>query len=185
MLGYVDRRHGNEDIAYRRSADTGATWDDLKFLVSADAPDTGPTVAVDGTIAMVGWVNRKKGNEDISYRRSMTSGTSFLNLKFLVTASTPDLTPVLRVSGNDALLVWIDSRSGNQNVSVRHSADGGTSFGSTTRLVAAPTDEYGPACSLVGGEATCVWSDYRNQWADPMKRDSTDGGQTWGPRQDL
>jgi hypothetical protein len=185
MLGYVDRRHGNEDIAYLRSADTGATWDSLTFLVSAPTPDTDPTVAVDGTTAMVGWVNRKHGNEDLSYRRSTTSGATFASLKFLVRASTPDLSPVLRVSGNDALLVWIDSRSDNQNVSFLHSGDGGNSFGSTARLVAATTDEYNPACSLVGGEATCVWSDYRNQLADPMKRDSTDGGITWGPRQEL
>ena len=51
--------------------------------------------------------------------------------------------------------------------------------------MAAPTDEYYPSCALLSTKATCAWSDYRNQETDPMYRDSSDGGQNWGPRKDL
>ena len=179
LLAWVDARFGNQDIAYRRSADAGANWQVLTFLVKAATVEKAPTLAVDGTTMMIAWSDLRFGNEDLAYRRSTNSGVNFAGLTFLAKAPSDDSEPSIGSSGLDGLLTWVDERSGNKNISFRHSGDGGASFGATARLVAAPTDEFGPACDLETSLAACVWVDTRTGQSKPHVRESMDGGATW------
>jgi hypothetical protein len=181
----VDLRFGNQDLAYRRSTTGGASFAGLTFLVKAGTDEKDPTLVVDGTTMMIAWVDTRFGNEDLAYRRSTTSGASFAGLTFLVKAPTDDSEPSIASSGLDGILTWVDERSGNKNISFRRSGDGGASFGSTARLVAAPTDEFGPVCDLVSPNAACIWNDTRSGDAKPHARDSTNGGGTFGIRFEL
>ena len=118
-------------------------------------------------------------------RRSLTSASSFENLTFLVRAPTDDSEPVIRISGTDGILVWVDERSGNQSISFRHSSDTGANWSDNARLVGAPTDEFDPGCDLDGGLAVCGWTDTRTGDPIPNVVNSLDGGQNWTPRQEL
>lgn len=181
LLSWVDHRHGGQDIAYRRSTDAGFSWAGLIFVVRAATLESDPTLALDTSTntAMVGWVDTRTGNQELAVRRSGDGGASFAGLTFLVRASSDDSEPVLRVSGDDAVLSWVDRRSGNRNISYRHSSDGGVSWAGTARLVAASTDEFSPACDLLDGLAVCGWQDTRTGVALPMARDSLTGGASW------
>lgn len=185
FLGWVDRRFGNQDIAYRRSTTSGTSWENLTFLVKAPTVESDPTVALDGSTVMVTWADARNGVKDLSYRRSLTSAASFEGLTFLVKAPTDDSEPNLRISGTDAVLAWVDERNGNQSISFRRSGDTGATWGATSRLVGAPTDEFDPGCALQGGLAVCGWTDMRTGEPIPNVRNSLDGGQTWTPRQEL
>ena len=181
LLSWVDHRHGGQDIAYRRSTNAGLSWAGLTFAVRAATLESDPTVALDTSTntALVGWVDTRTGNQELAARRSSDGGASFAGLTFLVRASTDDSEPVLRVSGNDAVLSWVDLRSGNNNISYRHSGDGGATWAATARLVSASTDEFSPACDLLDGLAICGWQDTRTGVAVPMARDSLTGGASW------
>ena len=185
FLGWIDRRWGNQDIAYRRSTTGGTSWSNLTFLVRAASKESDPTLAMDGNTVMVAWSDSRFGVQDLAYRRSTNSASSFAGLTFLVRAPSADSEPVMRLSESDALLVWVDRRSGNQNISYRRSGDLGVSWGSTKRLVAAPTDEFGPACDLSFGRAACALLDTRTGMPAPMARESTDGCLTWGALKQL
>jgi hypothetical protein len=185
LLVWVDRRSGNQDLAYRRSTDSGMSFLGLNFLVKAATDDKEPVVSVNGDEMMIAWVDTRSGNDDLAYRRSINAGVSFAGLTFLVKAPTDDSELVIVASGTDGLLVWVDERSGNRNISYRRSDDGGQSFLSTVRLVSADTDDFAPACALEGGLAVCGWTDTRTGEPVPNVRNSVDGGQTWLPRQEL
>jgi hypothetical protein len=185
FLGWIDRRHGNKDIAYRRSIDTGMTWQGLTFLVRAASLESDLSLALDGTTLLVAWNDPRWGNADLAYRRSTDAGGTFSGLSFLVRAPSDDTQPVVRVSGSDGLLAWVDERSGNRSISFRRSGDGGATWGATARLVSAPTDEFDPGCDLEVGLAVCGWTDERTGLPVPNKRDSLNGGLTWSARQEL
>lgn len=185
LIGWVDRRFGNQDIAYRRSADTAASWLGLTFLVKAATVEKTPTLMVDGSTMLIAWSDSRFGNEDLAQRRSTSSGASFDGLKFLVRAPSDDSEPSIECSGFNCLLTWVDQRNSNRNISFRHSADGGATWGPTRRLVAAPTDELSPACDMEGDLAACVWADTRTGEPKPHTRHSLDGGMTWLSRFEL
>jgi len=185
FLSWVDRRHGSEDLAYRRSTSAGVSWDPLTFLVRGPARESDPTIALDGSTVLIGWSDDRFGVSDLAFRRSTDTGGSFASLTFLVRAPTNDSSPVMRLSGSNALAVWVDLRSGNQNVSYRHSGDGGISWDTATRLVSASTDEVEPACDLLGDLAVCTWSDGRVTPSVLKGRESVVGGSAWLPLRDL
>jgi len=147
--------------------------------------ESDPTVALDGSTVMVTWADSRNGVKDLSYRRSLTGAASFEGLTFLVKAPTDDSEPNLRISGTDAVLAWVDERSGNQSISFRRSGDTGATWGATSRLVGAATDEFDPGCALQGGLAVCGWTDMRTGAPIPNVRNSIDGGLNWTPRQEL
>jgi hypothetical protein len=187
VLSWVDRRHGNQDVAYRRSADAGGTWQGLTFLVRAPTLESSPTTAVDGSTGTVlmGWMDGRNGVEDLAARRSEDHGATFQGLTFMVRAATDDLQPDLSISGDTALLTWVDTRSANRNISYRLSSNAGVNWGSTARLVSAPTDEFEPACDLLGMLGACAWSDTRTGAPLPMARQTVSSGNPWEALFDL
>jgi hypothetical protein len=79
----------------------------------------------------------------------------------------------------DTLLAWVDERNGDKSISFRYSSDGGASFGATSRLVSAATDEYGPVCDLDTSLGVCAWSDTRDGTPKPHARETMNGGAGW------
>jgi hypothetical protein len=185
LLTWMDQRHGSDDLAYRSSADAGASWAGLTFLVRSQDRESHPTVAVDGMNVLVGWVDERFGNQDLAFRRSTDGGASFARLTFLVKAPTDDAQIVMDLSGENGVLAWVDRRSANRNISFRHSSDAGLNWGSTARLVSAPSGEALPACALAAGVATCAWDDTREREPLAHARESVSGGAAWGTRFEL
>ena len=134
---------------------------------------------------MIAWSDMRTGNQDLAYRRSTDTGASFAGLTFLVRASSDDSQPSIRCDGADALLTWVEESGGNKNIAFRYSGNGGASFGAKAKLVAASTDEYGPACDVDSAEAACVWADTRDGTPKPHARESLNGGATWLTRFEL
>jgi len=179
LLAWVDRRHGSDDIAYRRSIDSGGSWLPLRFLARGPAAELSPSVALEGSLALVGWVDNRTGNSDLAFRRSTDAGSSFTEMSFLVRAPSEDTGISMRLGGMDALVSWVDRKQGNQDVSVRHSLDGGATWGMATRLVSSPSDESLPTCDVSVNLASCSWIDARTSELSLHARESADGGETW------
>ena len=130
-------------------------------------------------------MDSRNGVEDLAARRSEDHGVVFQGLTFMVRAATDDLQPGLSVSGDTALLVWVDTRDTNRNISYRLSGNAGVDWGNTARLVSAPTDEFEPACDLLEMKGACAWSDTRTGAPLPKARQTVDGGNSWEALFDL
>jgi hypothetical protein len=182
LVAWVDQRHGNGDVAYRRSTTSGLLWSPMSFLVRAPSEESHPSAVLDGSVALVGWVDRRAGNADLALRRSSDGGGGFDALNFLARSPGEDTDSAIRLDGADALVSWVDRRSGDQNISLRRSSNAGVGWEPVTRLVSAPTDEASPECDVNAGVAACVWADARSGVLVPYARHSLDSGKTWQPR---
>lgn len=89
----------------------------------------------------------------------------------------------IAAEGTDVHVVWYRDESGVSQVFAKRSADGGATWGPTTRLSRAHTGSQHPAVAVFGRHVYAVWYDLRNGHHDVYLRRSADRGVTWGPEQ--
>lgn len=82
-------------------------------------------------------------------------------------------------SGDTVHVVWFDKRPGKYEIYYKRSLDGGSTWGSDTRLsFTSNYDSSNPSVAVSGLQVHVVWEEYF--WMIRYKR-STDGGATWRP----
>ena len=128
MIAWADQRFGNEDLAYRRSIDSGVSFAGLTFLVRAPSDDSQPTIGSDGSNGLLTWVDERSGNKSISFRHSGDGGASFGATARLVSAPTDEYGPACDVEGTSAACVWMDTRTGDPEPHARESLNGGLTW---------------------------------------------------------
>jgi hypothetical protein len=70
-----DWRDGNWEIYYKRSVDGGVRWEDDGRLTEDDnVVSTNPSIAVEGKVVHVVWVDYRDRNSEIYYKRSVDGG---------------------------------------------------------------------------------------------------------------
>ncbi len=185
LVAWEDNRRGNIHVGYKQSIDGGATFGNIKFLVSSPVNETRPVLGRTGDLIVAAWEDPRRGNRNIFSRRSMNGGDSWGPLQAVVSSLTEEIRPVLAMEGSEVLVAWEDYRAGNSHVGYKLSTNSGASYGPLAFVVSAPTDEFDPVCDLAGGLAACVWSDTRTGQPEARARESLDGGVTWGPMRRL
>lgn len=93
----------------------------------------------------------------------------------------------IAVSGNTIYVVWSDTISGNFEVLLRRSTDGGATWGATQNLSQTPITSRNPQIAVSGSNVYVTWSDYTdfNGEQHILFRRSTDGGVTFSPTQEV
>ena len=106
-----------------------------------------------------------------SFRLTNASGSSSLSY---------NNTHNIAANGNILHTVWQDNRDGNLEIYYKRSTDGGTTWGTDTRLTNNTSVSGYPGIAVSGSLVHIIWEDLRNNnWQIYYKR-STDGGVTWG-----
>ena len=137
-----------------------------------------PALATDGagTLHAV-WADRRNQEPvtDIRYAHSSDDGQHF-SASVIVDPSARDVDPdtgtpsnqwhpALAVDGADVYIAWQDNRSGDNDIFLAASRNGGTSFGPGERVDdsgADPSDQYRPALAVDPGRALyAAWEDQR------------------------
>lgn len=137
------------------------------------------------TVHVVWKDNRDGASNEIYYKRSVDGGISWspdTRISNNVFASTA---PSISVSGSVVIIVWSDKRDGisnnNYEIYYSRSTDGGTNWGTDTRLTNDPAQSDSPSVSVSGNLVVVVWDDYREVTTKSYFKRSTDGGISWGP----
>ncbi len=82
-------------------------------------------------------------------------------------------------SGNFVHVIWFDDRDGNYEIYYKRSTNGGTTWGTDTRLTNNTSVSDYPTLCVSGAYVHIVWEDYRDgNWEIYYKR-STDSGISW------
>jgi hypothetical protein len=86
----------------------------------------------------------------------------------------------IAATGDTVHAVWYDFRDGNYETYYKRSTDGGSTWGTDTRLTASANNSWSPSVAAAGDTVHAVWYDDRDgNWEIYYKR-STDGGASWG-----
>jgi hypothetical protein len=175
-----DSRDGNSEIYYKRSTDGGATWGSDTRLTNNGSPSEYPSVATTGAAVHVVWVDYRDGNSEIYHKRSTDGGATWGGDTRLTSNASVSTYPCVAVAGSAVHVVWNDSRDGNSEVYYKRSGDGGTTWGSDTRLTNNASVSWYPSVAVVGSAVQVVWQDDRDGNREIYHKRSTDGGTTWG-----
>ncbi|MFA7360159.1 MAG: T9SS type A sorting domain-containing protein [Candidatus Kapaibacterium sp.] len=179
---WMDQRDGNLEMYYKRSTDGGTTWGQDTRLTNKTVDSWNPSIAVSGSNVHVVWQDTRDGNFEIYYKRSTDGGINWGADTRLTNATSVSYSSSIACSGLNLHVVWRDERNANWEVFYKRSTDGGTTWGSDTRLASDSAGSEKPSIAVAGTIVHIVWEYiYRNSgnWEIYYKR-STDGGITWG-----
>ncbi len=138
-------------------------------------------VAASGDTVHVVWYDNRDGNQEIYYKRSTDGGVTWGEDTRLTNKSADSWYPSIAVSGSVVHVAWDDDRDGNNEIYYKRSEDGGSTWGSDTRLTNNSANSYRPSLAISGSVVHIVWYDDRDgNWEIYYKR-STDGGLNWEP----
>jgi hypothetical protein len=167
------------ELYYKRSTDGGINWGADTRLTNNPAYTNYGSVAVSGTTVHIAWYDNRDGNYEIYYKRSTDGGLSWGTDTRLTNDPAFSSSPSISVSGLTVHIVWHDSRDGNTEVYYKRSTDGGTSWGTDTRLSNIPYFSSLPNISVSGSVVHVAWQDNRDGNDEIYYKRSIDGGTNW------
>lgn len=162
-LTWQDLRWGNWEIYYKRSIDGGITWGADTRLTNAPSVSERASLAVSGNKIHVVWQDIRGGNYQVYYKRSTDGGNTWGADTALV--ESPDLSerPFITISGNNVHVAWQDNRGQyypRWEIYYKLSADGGTTWGTDTRLSHTPDNSEIPVIAVSCNNVHVAWQDF-------------------------
>jgi hypothetical protein len=163
---WYDGRDGNGEIYCKRSVDNGENWDMDERLTNDPATSERPSVAVRDSIVHVAWMDRRDGNDEIYYSRSVDNGMNWDIDERLTNDPADSWCPSIAVCDSIVHVVWFDERDGNDEIYYSRSVDNGKTWGIDERLTNDPADSW---CLSVACwncdydyDVHVVWTDMRD-----------------------
>ncbi len=152
-----------------RVSGTGEVRDTARIEVStAPGMQYAPAVATNGTSYLVVWADKRPGQEhqDIYGRLVTREGQlhqeACLSLASLGTVSAHQDSPAVASNGKEWLVVWADSRNGNQDIyGARVTGSGEVLDAAGLAIGAGQGEQTTPAVASNGKEWLVVWSEAR------------------------
>ena len=141
-----DTTPGNFEIVYRFSNDGGSTFEPTENLSNNSGRSQAPAIAVSDDKVHIVWRDFTDSipdgsntvYSDILYRHSANGGATFDSTINLSDNTGDSIAPSISSAGDNVYVTWSDNSpeglSGNYDILFRRSADGGSTFGSTTNL---------------------------------------------------
>ncbi|MBZ0202510.1 MAG: T9SS type A sorting domain-containing protein [Ignavibacteria bacterium] len=177
---WTDERDGNEEIYYKRSTDNGATWGAETRLTNNSAVSIENSVSASGSSVYVVWRDARDGNFEIYFKQSSDNGATWGSDTRLTNNPSHSTYPSISVSGVNVHIVWREFRDGNDEIYYKNSLNGGTNWGTDTRLTNNASQSYSPVINAQSSLLHVVWTDNREgNWEIYYKR-STNNGSSWG-----
>src|SRR5215207_10145935 len=183
---WSDATTGNGDIYFKRSVDNGTTFDEVENVSTNNTGSSSyPQISTVGSNVYVAWIDTTPGDNEIFFRHSNNTGESFRGAKELSKTLSVDgeyaLFPRISAIGSNVYVVWQDKLSGNYEIFLRESNDGGTKFSGIKNLSRNNTgDSISPRIASSGNNVYVVWTDYEPGKSEVFLRASNDNAATFG-----
>jgi hypothetical protein len=193
VVVWSDERRGQRlfDVYARRSPDGGKTWDPEQLVsrfprqLPSDL-NARPMLVGDGQDRVWSvWVGVRSGRSALYLTRSTDGGRTWTDPQALTGDSESVFAQSLLRAGKHMLLLWQDTRTGQDKAYAASSTDDGATWTNPVRVDHLPADSQVAVDGVTGllapdGEALVAWKDGRNGRTDIFLARSTDGGRTWG-----
>jgi hypothetical protein len=185
-LVWTDDTTGNGDIYFKRSVDNGTTFAETENLSTNNtSPSSGAQISAIGNNVYVVWQDMASGNNEVFYRHSNDTGEKFRGASEISNTLSINgeaaLYPQLSAIGKNVYVVWQDKVSGNNEIFLRESNDGGNKFSGIKNLSRNNTgDSIAPRIASSGNNVFVVWTDTEPGKAQIFARASTDNAAKFG-----
>ncbi|MEP6793635.1 MAG: SBBP repeat-containing protein [Saprospiraceae bacterium] len=180
---WTDSRFGNNEVFYKRSPFKGLFWEDDVQLSLSFADASNPSIAVNGDVVHVVWMDHRHTHSEIYYKRSLDNGTTWGPDILLTDQIGEQGYPSLAVSGNTVHVVWqADDHKANE-IFYKKSTDGGSSWLPEMRISNALSNALKPSIAVYGNSIHVVWG--KADGSGVYYRRSLDGGNAWLPQYEL
>ncbi len=181
---WEDDRDGNSEIYYKRSTDSGLSWEPDKRLTDNSNYSTSPSLAISGLVVRVVWSDDRDGNSEIYIKQSDDGGSTWgADTRVTNDAYASDY-PSVAIEGSIIHVVWADLRNATSTddyeIYYKRSTDGGVTWEPDIRLTNNPSYSGYPGVVVSGSVVHVVWEDDRDGSGDIYYKRSADGGLTWG-----
>src|SRR5215204_4982712 len=185
-LVWSDATTGNGDIYFKRSVDNGTSFGTTENLsLNSTELSSGPQISAVGGNVYLAWTEPMNGSNEIFFRYSNDSGVSFRGARELSNTLSVDgesaLFPRISALGSNVYVVWQDKVSGNYEILLRESNDGGSRFSGIKNLSRNNTgDSISPRIASSGNNVYVVWTDHEPGKSEIFLRASNDNAATFG-----
>ena len=182
---WEDDMAGNPEIYFRRSSDSGATWDGAQRITDKATISKRADIAVSGANVYVVWHDDTPGVDDIYFRRSADRGSTWQAAKKITFTAGSSSWPAVAANGANVYVTWIDNTPANNEIYFRRSGDNGATWNPVKRLTHdAGSSEY-PAVAVSGADVYLLWSDNTPGNKEIFFRRSANWGLSWEAAQKL
>lgn len=145
-----------------------------------------PRIAAGGDALYVTWYDRRNGDTDVYFQRSLDGGLSWLGSDRRLDTDVPGAAgsnvPQIAAAGDRVFVVWEDQRAGLSEIRFNRSLDRGTQWLAADRRLdggAADGSSLEVDIAAQGTHVYVVWQDNRNGSWDVYFNRSLDAGDTW------
>src|SRR6266540_4078099 len=176
---WQDNTTGNNEIYLKKSTDGGVTFVGRKKLTKNTGSSESPQIESEGNSTFVVWQDNTTGNNEIYLRKSANTGFTFGNKKMLSQSPGSSESPQIESEGNSTFVVWQDNTTGNNEIYLKKSTDGGVTFVSRKKLNNNTGSSESPQIESEGNSTFVVWQDNTTGNNEIYLKKSTDGGVTF------
>lgn len=179
----------NYEIYYKRSTDSGATWDPVKRLTwtpgfSLDSDITSDPI---GFLYMV-WIDDTPGNNEIYFKRSADSGTTWDQPQRLTWNLPQESTPKIGADKNYGVHIIYPKyiSTGNYEIYYKNTANLGSSWSAPKRLTWTSNWSSSQDFSLDSSDRLHLsWVEIMSENREIFYKKTTNSGLTWSSPQRL
>jgi hypothetical protein len=165
-VAWLDYRDGNSEIYYKRSVDNGVTWEQDVRLTNDDSVSWSPSIGVCDSIVHVAWWDRRDGNYEIYYKKSIDNGVTWEQDVRLTNDDSVSWSPSIGVCDSIVHVAWVDTRDGNLEIYYKRSVDNGITWEQDVRLTNASGNSWFPSIACwdcrYGYDVHITWTDERD-----------------------
>ncbi len=177
---FYDNRTGSQQVYYKRSDDSGATWSPDTMLSNGAGFKGEPAVAASGGCVHVAWEDRDSGvyNAGIGFRRSTDAGLTWLAETLLALPAYNCRNPSVAAQDSLVHIAWADDSAGRE-LYYRRSTDYGATWSDKVRLTNDIQESWHPSLAFHDSFVHLAWRDWRDHSFEICYKRSTDYGATW------
>jgi hypothetical protein len=180
-----DNRDRNYEIYYKRSTDAGRSWFPDARLTYALYDSDWPSVDTWGSWVHVVWRDLRDGDKAIYYKRSSDAGVGWSPDRRLSDVPDSAWNPSVSVAGLLVHVVWVSSRTGDDEIYYKRSSDAGLTWSPDLRLTVDTCDAGFPSVFAQDTLVHVVWWNQMGRNTEIFYKRSTDAGLSWSVDQRL
>jgi hypothetical protein len=177
-VAWEDSRDGNSEIYTKRSTDGGVHWGSDVRLSQGPGGSIYPCIATMDSCVHLVWDDKRDGNWEIYYKRSLDYGATWSPDQRLTFTADTSLLPCLAVQGSDVHVVWGEGLEASR-IWYKRSTNSGTDWSQDIPLSEDTSGSGEPSVAVFGSEVHVAWYNFA-QGQIYYKR-SSDSGQLWTP----